>query len=111
VLGTSYTYVKPSCIVLNGNVCRGERDRYSPGPVHWSRVVENIRPLPAMFEDIPAASAAVAAAAATAAKKAGGMVKKSGPSLGSVQATIRSIAVGLTGNDELRDDQPLMDAG
>jgi hypothetical protein len=34
-----------------------------------------------------------------------------GPSLDSVQATIRGIAVGLTGNDELCDDQPLMDAG
>jgi len=26
-------------------------------------------------------------------------------------ATIRVIAIGLMGNDELRDDEPLMDAG
>ena len=59
--------------------------RYLLDPVRWSRVVENIRPLPAVFGDIPAAAAAVAAAVAAAAPKAGVVVKKEVPSLGSVQ--------------------------
>jgi hypothetical protein len=48
-------------------------------------VVENIRPLPAVFGDVPAAAAAVAVAVAAAAPKGGVVVKKDVPSLDSVQ--------------------------
>ena len=48
-------------------------------------MVENIRPLPAVFGDVPAAAAAVAAAVAAAAPKGGVVVKKDVPSLDSVQ--------------------------
>jgi len=64
-------------------------------------VVENIRPLPAVFGDIPAAAAAIAAAAAAAATKAGVMV----PSLDSAVTDVAEIrAIVLRTISEVLDD-------
>jgi acyl carrier protein len=110
------------------------RSVYSVSPLDFYKVGLVVRPLPEILVDIPEAQAGAAAAAAAAAEREsttttavgssrGSMPTKTvtlrsesgsatkGRSLESVLISIRTIAQGLIGNPDLRDDEPLMDAG
>jgi acyl carrier protein len=94
-------------------------------PLNFHRIGLVVRPLPGILVDIPEALAGAEEAAerdeaaANPSSKSGGMKKmkkkgagkKKGRSLESVLTSIRDIAQGLIGNSDMRDDEPLMDAG
>ena len=91
-------------------------------PLNFRLIGRAVRPLPEILSDIPEALAGPEEAMALAKKTQESSMNSGstsddqrchhdGRSLNSVLTTIRSILQGLVGNDELRDDEPLMDAG